>query len=307
MTLGNPANLTSSTLADETNSNRIRLALALTSHVSRALSRPMSSIDGVKLALQTRCALQMLAARRLAGTQIGSQLNLQPASPGSNLVEATVLNDALVMPPAAGMLQVQAVSDAAMVATCGNGQCEAGERPNPAVNVAGCPADCQFPSLSCPVGSVVNITCSGHGLYVSGRCECFTATGYFGEACEKCAEGFIQSSGGSCVRVAFVATCSDGLQNGDEAGVNCGGSCSRCSILDKLVEAAKEWIWVGVGIGACIVLCCLVMCCSCCCRSKDKYKMKAQPKRQGVIDTPIGLKDEESVVCDRLVGRGEDW
>ena len=38
--------------------------------------------------------------------------------------------------------------------------------------------------------------------------------------------------GGSCTACTTAATCTDGVQNGDETGVDCGGSCTACSTPD---------------------------------------------------------------------------
>ena len=39
----------------------------------------------------------------------------------------------------------------------------------------------------------------------------------------------------SIIENIFVATCTDNIENGDEAGIDCGGSCpNSCSNLDAM-------------------------------------------------------------------------
>ena len=49
--------------------------------------------------------------------------------------------------------------------------------------------------------------------------------------------------GGSC---AACATCDDGLQNGDETGIDCGGSCTACATCDDGLQNGDE---TGVDCG----------------------------------------------------------
>ncbi|MCF8236998.1 MAG: hypothetical protein K9I85_02480 [Saprospiraceae bacterium] len=47
----------------------------------------------------------------------------------------------------------------------------------------------------------------------------------------------------SCKKDDDKATCTDGIQNGDETGVDCGGSCSAC-----LVGVQGEWLSAGANV-----------------------------------------------------------
>ncbi len=47
----------------------------------------------------------------------------------------------------------------------------------------------------------------------------------------------------SCKKDDDKATCTDGIQNGDETGVDCGGSCSAC-----LVGVQGVWLSAGVNV-----------------------------------------------------------
>ena len=55
--------------------------------------------------------------------------------------------------------------------------------------------------------------------------------------------------GGSC---AACATCDDGLQNGDETGIDCGGSCTACATCDDGIQNGDE---TGVDCGGSCAAC----------------------------------------------------
>ncbi len=70
-----------------------------------------------------------------------------------------------------------------------------------------------------------------------GYCQCFT--GYGGRACEACASGFVGLGAGNLRRCVFLpgalTSCSDGVRNGNEAGVDCGGpNCGPCPELPAM-------------------------------------------------------------------------
>lgn len=72
--------------------------------------------------------------------------------------------------------------------------------------------------------------CSGHGdcIGMPGFCSC--RSGYSGSACERCARSHIRV-GPMCVFLpGALASCGDGIMNGNEEGVDCGGpNCGACS------------------------------------------------------------------------------
>jgi hypothetical protein len=79
--------------------------------------------------------------------------------------------------------------------------------------------------------------CGGHGYClgaVSTYCECYT--GYSGSACAQCAGGYL-FRGGWCVfppGALSTGSCSDGVRNGDEDGVDCGGECAAaCTVMNN--------------------------------------------------------------------------
>lgn len=53
-----------------------------------------------------------------------------------------------------------------LLPVCGNGVCEIGERPNPALGYAGCSVDCPFPVVTCPFAN--GKQCNGEGVCVPG-------------------------------------------------------------------------------------------------------------------------------------------
>jgi hypothetical protein len=73
--------------------------------------------------------------------------------------------------------------------------------------------------------------CSGHGdcLGQSGYCGCYS--GYTGASCSECAPGYLPLRSYCVFLPGALATCSDGVRNGEEEGVDCGGpTCGqRCS------------------------------------------------------------------------------
>ena len=112
------------------------------------------------------------------------------------------------------------------LAVCGNSVCEYGEP-------GACSSDC--PSSSIPKQCTPR-TCNGHGscATATGTCQCFA--GYAGPGCVQCGFPFLPSTPSTsdpmalatptdtCVFLAgALGTCSDGVQNNGESGVDCGG------------------------------------------------------------------------------------
>ena len=82
--------------------------------------------------------------------------------------------------------------------------------------------------------------CYGRGrcTYATGTCVC--DRGYSGDGCNTCASGYIRfSDAGPCVYMRGSATtCTDGVKNGQEEGVDCGGpDCPQCVII----RGFKKW------------------------------------------------------------------
>ena len=81
-------------------------------------------------------------------------------------------------------LSVQGVLGTSLLPVCGNGVCEAGERPDLTTG-AGCGQDCPYPVATC--GAVGGAVCNGAGACIAtpsgGQCACRTSQGYTGTLC----------------------------------------------------------------------------------------------------------------------------
>jgi hypothetical protein len=102
-------------------------------------------------------------------------------------------------------LQFLAVLEARRAGVCYNGFCEVGEMSDPLQPSSGegtCPRDCPV-TLQCPMPirplvGVPMTPCAGRGTCdeTTGQCAC--DSGYRGEACSQCEEGFLLSTAGEC-------------------------------------------------------------------------------------------------------------
>eukprot|EP01029_Cantina_marsupialis_P021991 TRINITY_DN533_c0_g2_i2.p1 TRINITY_DN533_c0_g2~~TRINITY_DN533_c0_g2_i2.p1 ORF type:complete len:1739 (+),score=629.23 TRINITY_DN533_c0_g2_i2:197-5413(+) len=115
------------------------------------------------------------------------------------------------------------IAGSVIESVCGDGICQDGEFCSSSYgDETCCIADCPLVRLDCPVPSAFStVECgpSGTCLHASGICECFGhATG---EDCSACEEGYFMTSTGLCSSI-IPASCSDGILNGDEDGIDCG-------------------------------------------------------------------------------------
>ena len=143
---------------------------------------------------------------------------------------------------------------------CGNQLCEFGEQCTTTDCANGCPDDCpSFVGRQCPLGlssSGVVMQCSGRGdcLPYVGTCSC--DTGYMGNNCSSCADKFLRVVvNGPCIMIPGSQTsCSDGVKNGNELGVDCGGpNCPPCPsnrMTPVTIAALTVSVVCGVGIVA---------------------------------------------------------
>ena len=166
-------------------------------------------------------------------------------------------------------------------AECGNQQCELGEACASAAAIAEvtatgaanataqcCPADCPIAVQVCATGSASGLACSGHGSCLTGVgvCQCFD--GYTGDACDSCATQYVErpsTSGGgssssssngvsSCVFLpGSLSTCVNGVRDGGEAGVDCGGVCRTCTGTTVTAGDVASTVTHDDGKGAVVV------------------------------------------------------
>lgn len=169
------------------------------------LPTPSLQLGTVVAALAGRAAVapSAPAAEGTNGGQSGKMLQLAgyPSSEGAG--EATGSSPAVSV----------TLNDVVRQPLCGNGFCEAGERPailGAGLGLSSCAQDCPLPFLQCPASEGFTgtndqfETCSRHGRCLSavGACDCYE--GHAGSGCERCEYGWVRS-GDLCVRDVRVA------------------------------------------------------------------------------------------------------
>jgi hypothetical protein len=183
---------------------------------------------------------------------------------------------------------------------CGNSRCENGEQCVDAACASGtqCKSDCPLVFASCPVGivgvmdgsgaAVVNSTasavaspteCSAAGVCAIASGVCLCRDGYTGVACSGCAHGYLLISAKCVFMPGSMTSCTDGVRNGNEEGVDCGGyNCAQKCVSEPGLSVA---LMVGIATGillAVFIVCYLAMCTSVCkCSEKKKRNSKLQP------------------------------
>jgi len=138
-----------------------------------------------------------------------------------------------------GLLNVSSVT-VARLSTCGNLRCELGEACTTTTCLGGaqCLQDCPMSNTSCPTTTAK--VCSGHGDCVGlpGFCSC--RSGYTGPACNLCAPRHIRVGSVCTFLPGALTSCGDGIHNGNEEGVDCGGpNCGACSDT-PLTQSTKK-------------------------------------------------------------------
>jgi hypothetical protein len=101
-----------------------------------------------------------------------------------------------------------------------------------------------------PSACVLPQVCSGRGdcLGASGYCDCYV--GYSGSACQLCARNFTRVKGACVFLPGAMVSCSDGVRNGNEVGMDCGGpNCVACTsaslVTPRMVRLGC--LWQGQG------------------------------------------------------------
>lgn len=74
-----------------------------------------------------------------------------------------------------------------------------------------------------PVDPCAGVNCGTHGACNAGKCACFS--GWTGPACE----------------TVLAPTCTDGIQNSDEAGIDCGGTVAKCFTCPNHQWSPDAW------------------------------------------------------------------
>jgi len=198
------------TLQDPTSDVRVNFDTQFEATMADALVRPVESVDVVDVTIAIRRAL--VEARRL-GTSVNVDFDLLPYG-GPNVVADTTLQSSTTSANGNSLFTISSLVSSTITTNCGNGVCETGERPS--VTNAGCPVDCPYPVLTCPVAN--GLACNNRGACVtvptgstlntaySGRCECLS--GYSGESCSACADSFVMATepAGMCVRLQSLTT-----------------------------------------------------------------------------------------------------
>ncbi len=137
-------------------------------------------------------------------------------------------------------------------ADCGNGVCEFGEECRSPNCSTGCASDCPAFVSACPFGLNrygTASSCSSNGACQqgTGRCACYA--GYTGDVCSVCTSGYLQlTRGGACIYLpGALSSCEDGVRNGNEEGVDCGGpNCVECAAAYR-AETSVSLVVVGVA------------------------------------------------------------
>ena len=102
--------------------------------------------------------------------------------------------------------------------------------------------------------------CSGNGACQqgTGRCACYA--GYTGDVCSQCTNNYLQlSRGGACIYLpGALSSCTDGVRNGNEKGIDCGGqNCAPCA-PDKTLSMTAVIAGASMSAVVCVVLALLI-------------------------------------------------
>lgn len=97
--------------------------------------------------------------------------------------------------------------------------------------------------------------------YSYGETEDYTIN-FICQTCETCSDGIqngtetdIDCGGATCLTCPTDPTCSDGIQNGTETGVDCGGSCTACPTIPTCSDGIQNGTETGVDCGGSCSVC----------------------------------------------------
>ena len=137
-----------------------------------------------------------------------------------------------------------------------------------------CSADCPVVVQSGLADAVTGLACSGHGSCLTGAGVCVCFAGYGGDACSACNGQYapVADSAGRVVRCVLLAgersTCVNGVRDGLEQGVDCGGVCPSCNSSSasglgpsktSLTAAGQVVVTTAAAAGALLAITLVVM------------------------------------------------
>jgi hypothetical protein len=162
---------------------------------------------------------------------------------------------------------------------CGNSQCETGERCTDASCATGCRADCPFSVSDC--ASETETPCSSRGVCrpADNACDCFR--GYAGAQCTVCSVGYTRGPSGTCVLTdAIGVSCFNGVRDGNETGIDCGGQCDTAcgaGILSTSSVPLSPVTMAGIIVAGVVVLALLGV-------GGYRVKQRRQARKNGVVN-----------------------
>jgi len=207
---------------DPTDAAFNELGGAIKGDVAGSLGRDEADVDVSSIKASSR-RRRVVAVRQLTGGSYQADVVLLPYG-GPNALPDYVLESSLVHGSA--LFTFDAFVGASVSGVCGNGACEAGERPDANAGVTGCPADCPYPVVTCAGAN--GRECNGAGLCVAssggvGSCLCYSSGGYGGDACDSCASGYTSNGAGYCEKVVSSVQAPPKKSSDDVTGAVVGG------------------------------------------------------------------------------------
>lgn len=163
--------------------------------------------------------------------------------------------------------------------TCGNSHCETSERCADATCAAGCRTDCPFDVNDC--ASEASTPCSSRGVCrpADNACDCFL--GYAGVQCTTCSVGYTRGPSGTCVLTdAIGVSCYNGVRDGNETGIDCGGQCASACVAGILATSSMPLTPVtmaGIIVAGVVVLALLGL-------GGYRVKQRRQDRKNGVVN-----------------------